>query len=79
LRQDSSEHTFHPMSIDVLKKELAGLGEGERSGILAFLVALQDEKNAGYRETLARKIDDRDAQRWVTLEELDRRLAEKSK
>ena len=67
------------MSIEVLKQELAGLGEGERSQIVAYLLALQDEKHAAYQSALARKIDDKDASRWVTLEELDRRLAEKTR
>ena len=67
----------HIMSIDVLKQELASLAEGERSQMVAYLLSLQDEKDATYRAALARKIDDRDPRRWIDLEELDRRLTKK--
>lgn len=63
------------MSIDVLKQELAGLAAAERSQIMACLLALQDEQDDAYWATLARKIDEKDPRRWVTIEELDRRLA----
>lgn len=65
------------MSIEVLKQELAGLAAAERSQIMAFLCALQDEKDDAYRATLTRKIDEKDPHRWVSLDELDRRLAAK--
>ncbi len=65
------------MSIDVLKQELAGLAATERSQIMAYLLALQDGQSDAYRATLARKIDDKDPRRWVSIEELDRRLANK--
>lgn len=65
------------MSIDTLKQELAGLRASERAQIMAYLVALQDEESGGYGATLARKIDDRNPERWMTLEEFDRRSGEK--
>ena len=65
------------VSIDVLKQELAGLAATERSQIVAYLLALQDEQNDAYRASLGRKIDEKDPRGWVTLEELDRRLAAK--
>jgi hypothetical protein len=65
------------MSIEVLKQELAGLAAAERSQIMAFLLALQDGQNGAYRATLARKIDEKDPNRWVSIDELDRRLAAK--
>ncbi len=64
-----------PMSIDVIKQELAGLPAAERSQIMAYLLALQDGQDDAYRSILARKIDEKDPRRWVTLEELDRRLS----
>ena len=65
------------MSIEVLKQELAGLAASDRSQIMAYLLALQDGQDDAYRATLARKIDDKDPKRWVSIDELDRRLAAK--
>ncbi len=66
------------MSIEVLKQELAGLAEQERTQIMAFLLSLQDAQDSSYRAMLARKIDDNDPSRWVTMEGLDRRLTDES-
>ncbi|MSU50401.1 MAG: hypothetical protein EXS37_15170 [Opitutus sp.] len=65
------------MSLDVLKQELAVLPAIERSQIMAYLLSLQDEQDDAYRTALARKIDEKDPHRWVSLEELDHRLANK--
>lgn len=62
------------MSIEALKQELSDLAVVDRTRILAFLVALQDEQDPSYREMLATKIDDRNPANWVSLSELDRRL-----
>lgn len=35
------------MSIEVLKQELAGLGEKERAQIMAYLLTLQDGQDGG--------------------------------
>lgn len=63
------------MSIDVLKRELAGLAPGDRRQIMAYLVSLQHQAEADYRANMARKIDDQDPTHWVDLDVLDRRLA----
>ncbi len=66
------------MSIEVLKKELAGLADQDRSQIMAYLVSLQDSRNDSYLAGLARKIDTpADSSRWIGLDEFDRRLATK--
>jgi len=65
------------MSIDAIKQELASLDQAGRKEIVAYLVALDDEVNAEYRTALAQKIDDKTPGRWMTLEELDRRLSGK--
>jgi hypothetical protein len=65
------------MSIEVLKQELAGLAQADRSQIMAFLLALQDGQDDAYRATLAGKIDDRNPARWVSIDELDRRILAK--
>ncbi|MSU22793.1 MAG: hypothetical protein EXS32_03105 [Opitutus sp.] len=45
--------------------------------LLAYLLALQDGPDDAYRATMARKIDEQDSKRWITLDELDQRLAAK--
>ena len=64
------------MSIEALKQELASLAPRERKQIIAFLVALQDERDIDYRTALARKIDDKDSSHWVDLDELDHRFVD---
>lgn len=62
------------MSIETLKQELAALSAEDQRRVVAFVVSLQEAQNAGYQESLARKIDDRDPSHFATLEDLDRRL-----
>lgn len=61
------------MSIDVLKQELAALDADQQRLMTAFLVSLQDSRDAAYRGKLAAKID-QPAAKFATLEELDKRL-----
>lgn len=58
----------------MLRQELAALPAHDRSRIMAFLVALQDRDDAAYRAELARKIDDETPDRWLKVEEMDRRF-----
>ncbi|MSU63898.1 MAG: hypothetical protein EXS31_16150 [Pedosphaera sp.] len=62
------------MSFETLKHELSVLSPPEQRRLLAYLVSLQDASDVTYRESLARKIDDRDPSHFATLEELDRKL-----
>ena len=48
---------------------------GERKELAAYLVALRHKDLDGFRKAMARKIDDQTAENWLTLEELDSRLA----
>jgi hypothetical protein len=61
------------MSIELLQQELAALPANQRRRMQAFLVALDDSKNATHRRKLAEKID-RPAEKFATLEEFDHRL-----
>ena len=61
------------MSIEVLKQELSALDANEQRQLTAFLVSLQDARDAAYRKKLAEKID-QPASEFATLEDLDRRL-----
>jgi hypothetical protein len=61
------------MSIESLQQELAALPPRERRRVQAFLVALGDSNDAGYRRKLSDKMD-KPPEAFATLEELDRRL-----
>jgi hypothetical protein len=62
------------METGELKSELAALDSKGRRQMIAFLLALEEQNNQEYREELARRIDDKDPNHWVSLDELDRRL-----
>ena len=61
------------MSVESLQKELAALAAHERRRVQAFLVALEDSNDAAYRKKMSEKID-KLAEKFATLDELDRRL-----
>jgi hypothetical protein len=63
------------MSIDAIKQELSGLDAFHRNQIVAFLLSIDDQRDANYRTSLTRKIDDRDSSNWATLEDLDKKLS----
>jgi hypothetical protein len=62
------------MEAGELKSELAALNSKGRRQMIAFVLALEEQNNQAYREELARRIDDKDPNHWVSLDELDRRL-----
>jgi hypothetical protein len=61
------------VSIDALKQELSALNAAEQRQLTAFLVSLQDSRDAAYGKKLADKID-QPASKFASLEELDHRL-----
>jgi hypothetical protein len=63
------------MSIEVVKEEVQSLPTDERRKLMAFMVALEDQGRPGYATKLAQKIDDKFPERWLTLEECERKLA----
>ena len=64
------------MSIVQLKDEAAHLPPPEQRELIAFLVALQTDKDEQFKEKLAAKIDDRDPAYWMELNDLRKRYAE---
>ena len=64
------------MSLTQMKDEAAHLPFKEQRELIAFLVALQTEKDQEFKEKLATKIDDRDAAHWMDLEDARKRYAE---
>lgn len=64
------------MSIAVIKEEIAHMSPEERRHLAAYIVSLNSNLDPEFRRELARKIDDKSPERWVTLEEAERRLGE---
>ncbi len=64
------------MSLETLKQEAAALDDQSRQELVAFLVSLREKQWQAYARAAARKLDDPNASRWLTLEEFQTRLAE---
>jgi hypothetical protein len=58
------------MSLDELKREVEALGPRERHELSVFLVRLENTENPDYWREIRMRIDDRDPEHWVSLEEL---------
>lgn len=62
------------MSLETLKDQLRALAPATRRQLMAYLVVLEDNEDPDYRRRLARKIDDDSPDRWLPIEEVERRL-----
>lgn len=62
------------MSFEALKEQVDSLPDGERRRLLAYLVSVEDAKTTGYAERLSQKVEDKTPGRWLTIEELDKKL-----
>jgi len=62
------------MSVEEMKQELATWDPALRNEILAFLVSLNDRDNPERLAKISRILDDKDPSRWLTLEEVEKRL-----
>ena len=67
------------VNIQEIKSELQALPADERRELVAFLVSLRHKDLAGYRARMSEKIDGKNPESWVTLEELDQRLKSRSR
>jgi hypothetical protein len=61
------------MSLTQIKQAAGDLTEQEQRELIAYLVAMQTEKDASFRSKLAAKIDDRDPANWMELKDLEKR------
>ena len=79
--QRQQKCNISPVSIETLKAELKALPSEERRKLMAFMIVLEDQNRADYAAKLARKIDDKSPERWLTAEqcESELRLNEDSK
>jgi hypothetical protein len=62
------------MSFEALKDQVDSLPDAERRRLMAYLVSVEHSKNAEHARRMTEKIECNDPARWVTLEELEKRL-----
>ncbi len=62
------------MSIEAIQRELRALPAEERRKLMAFMVVLEDEGRADYAAQLAKRMDDRSPNRWLTPEQCESEL-----
>jgi hypothetical protein len=62
------------MELQELQLEVERLNPEEQRKLISFLVALDLRRDEGYREELQRRLDDRDPNGWIKLDEAERRL-----
>jgi hypothetical protein len=62
------------MNFETVQQEITTWDEPALRRLIAYAVVLQDRKSGQSAADHARKLDDPDPSRWVSLEELDRRL-----
>jgi hypothetical protein len=62
------------MNIAAIKSEIAGLPLEERRELIGYIVSLNRKDNGEFMRKMAEKIDDKSPERWLTLEEVEKRL-----
>ena len=62
------------MSFEALKEQVDALPDAERRRLMAYLVSVEHAKNSEYGERMKEKIECSDPDRWLTLEEVEKRL-----
>ena len=62
------------MELQELQREAERLNPEEQRKLIGFLVALDLRRDEGFRDELQRRLDDRDPNGWMTLDEAERRL-----
>ena len=60
------------MSIEAVEQEIAKWDDAQLGRLIAYAVVLQDRKSGNLSAELRAKVND--PERWVPLEEMDRRL-----
>ncbi|WP_113957629.1 hypothetical protein [Roseimicrobium gellanilyticum] len=62
------------MSFASLKSEIANLPLEQRRELMGYIAALNRNDNGEFLRKLAVKIDDKSPERWLTIEEVEKRL-----
>ena len=61
------------MSVDEIKKSLAGLSSTEQDEVMAYLFHLRRRANASYEAHVSAVLDDKNPEHWLTPEEFEKR------
>jgi hypothetical protein len=64
------------MSLAQIKDQAAHLRLAEQRELIAFLISRQTEQDQDFKDTLARKVDDKDPAHWIELGDLQKRYSE---
>ena len=64
------------MSFAQLKDQAIQLPPAEQRQLIACLIAVQTDNDEAFKDKLAGKIDDRNPENWVELDELKARLSD---
>ena len=62
------------MNFAELQKSVSSLNLQDRRKLVAYLVSLEDSRDQQYKETLSRKIDDDNPDKWLSIEALNAKL-----
>ena len=62
------------MSVQEIKKEIATLSPEEQREVTAYLFRLRHADDQDYHARVQRRMDDKDAAHWLTLNEVEKRL-----
>ena len=62
------------MELQELQRQAERLNPEEQRKLISFLVALDLRRDEGLREELQRRLDDRDPNGWIRLEDAERQL-----
>jgi hypothetical protein len=74
LQHNRKKGILDSMSIEAIKQELRALPAEERRRLVAFMVTLDDQSQAGYADKLAQRINNRSPGQWLTPEQCEREL-----
>jgi hypothetical protein len=58
------------MTVEEIKTQIALLAEAQQDHLAAFLVSLRRQRDTGARQEIARRIDDKQPENWLTVDEL---------
>ena len=66
--------TLEAMTFEAVQQEITTWDEAKLRKLIAYAVVVQDRNSGRWPAEMTRKLDDPDANRWISLGELDRRL-----
>lgn len=67
------------MTFADIKKAASELDPTEQLRLVGYLLSLQRRDDPAYREELARRIDQTDPARWISLDDLERRIESRAR